>query len=63
MHEVVWSINIMLAILLVGVCVTIYYIFMYDTWYPNDGTQPGNEDSNLRSESGPYDGPREGAHT
>ena len=36
MSEVVWSINIMLAILLVLVCVTIYYIFMYDTWYPNE---------------------------
>ena len=36
MEEVVWSINIMLAILLVGVCVTIYWIFKYDEWYPND---------------------------
>ena len=36
MDEVVWSINIMLAILLVGVCVTIYWIFKYDEWYPND---------------------------
>ena len=35
MSEVVWSINIMLAILLVGVCVTIYWIFKYDDWYPN----------------------------
>ena len=33
--EVVWSINIMLAVLLVGVCVTIYWIFKYDDWYPN----------------------------
>ena len=36
MSEVVWSINIMLAILLVLVCVTIYWIFKYDEWYPND---------------------------
>ena len=36
MSEVVWSINIMLAILLVLVCVTIYWIFKYDDWYPND---------------------------
>ena len=36
MSDVVWSINIMLAILLVGVCVTIYWIFKYDEWYPND---------------------------
>ena len=36
MSDVVWSINIMLAILLVGVCVTIYWIFKYDDWYPNN---------------------------
>ena len=36
MSEVVWSINIMIAILLVSVGVVIYYIFMYDTWYPNE---------------------------
>ena len=36
MSEVVHSVNIMLAILLVGVCVTIYWIFKYDEWYPND---------------------------
>ena len=35
MDSVVWSINIMLALLLVGVCVTIYWIFKYDEWYPN----------------------------
>ena len=34
--EVVWSINIMLGILLVSVGIAIYYIFMYDTWYPNE---------------------------
>ena len=62
MSDVVWSINIMLAILLVGVCATIYYIFMYDTWYPNDGTQSRNEDSNLGSESGTHDGSCEGAY-
>ena len=33
--EVVQSVNIMLAILLVGVCVTIYWIFKYDDWNPN----------------------------
>ena len=36
MSDVVWSINIMLALLLIGVCVTIYWIFKYDEWYPND---------------------------
>ena len=35
MSEVVHSVNIMLAILLVGVCVTIYWIFKYDEWNPN----------------------------
>ena len=34
--DVVWSINIMLSILLIGVCITIYWIFKYDEWYPND---------------------------
>ena len=38
MSEVVQSVNIMLAILLVGVCVTIYWIFKYDDWYPNPST-------------------------
>ena len=35
MSEVVHSVNIMMAILLVGVCVTIYWIFKYDDWNPN----------------------------
>ena len=59
MSEVVWSINIMLAILLVSVCVTIYYIFMYDTWYPNEQR---SEDSSLRDTSGEIAGETEGAH-
>ena len=46
MSEVVHSVNIMLAILLVGVCVTIYWIFKYDEWYPND-----NVHSNISTES------------
>ena len=33
--EVVHSVNIMIALLLVGVSVTIYWIFKYDEWYPN----------------------------
>ena len=52
--EVVWSINIMLAVLLVGVCVTIYWIFKYDDWYPNPSTP-----SNLSSERGSDDSGRE----
>ena len=59
MIEVVWSINIMLAILLVSVGVVIYYIFMYDTWYPNE--QRG-EDSNLGDTSGEIIGEAEGTH-
>jgi len=44
--DVVWSINILLAILLIGVCITIYWIFKYDEWYPNDDVH-----SHLSSES------------
>ena len=62
MSEVVWSINIMLAILLIGVGIAIYYIFMYDTWYPNDGAQHGNQDSSLGSEGRSHDGAYEGTH-
>ena len=36
MSDIVWSVNIMCAILLVAVGIAIYYIFMYDTWYPNE---------------------------
>ena len=63
MSDVVWSINIMLAILLIGVGIAIYYIFMYDTWYPNDGTEHGHQDSSLGSEGGTHDGSYEGTHS
>ena len=59
MIDVVWSVNIMIAILLVSVAVVIYYIFMYDTWYPNE--QRG-EDSSLGDTSGEIIGEAEGAH-
>ena len=36
MSEVVWSINIMIAILLIAVGIVIYWIFKYDDW--NDTT-------------------------
>jgi len=54
--EVVWSINIMLGILLVSVGVAIYYIFMYDTWYPNEqqdieGSESGSTHSSVAHES------------
>ena len=61
--EVVWSINIMIAILLVAVGYSIYWIFMYDKWYPNDGTEHGDQDSSLGSEGGSHDDPYEGAHS
>ena len=58
MSEVVQSVNIMLAILLVGVCVTIYWIFKYDDWYPNtlndihvsESDDSGHEDMGSRTE-------------
>jgi len=54
MSDVVWSINIMCAILLIAVGYVIYWIFMYDTWYPND------IHSNITSEHGSYDSGDEG---
>ena len=50
MSDIVWSINIMLAILLVLVGISIYWIFKYDEWYPNDiashvSTEHGTNDS------------------
>ena len=59
MSEVVHSVNIMIAILLVAVGIAIYYIFMYDTWYPNEQR---SEDSSLRDTSGEITREAEGAH-
>ena len=56
--EVVWSINIMIAILLVAVGYSIYWIFMYDSWYPNEQS----EDSCIGISSGEITGQTEGAH-
>ena len=56
--DVIWSVNIMLAILLVSVGIVIYYIFMYDTWYPNEQS----EDSSIGISSGEITGETEGAH-
>ena len=50
--EVVQSVNIMLAILLVGVCVTIYWIFKYDEWYPNDNVHSHISNESQRIDSG-----------
>jgi hypothetical protein len=57
--EVVQSVNIMIAILLVAVSLTIYYIFMYDTWYPNEQR---SEDSSLGDTSREIVGQAEGTH-
>ena len=59
MSEVVHSVNIMIAILLVAVSLTIYYIFMYDTWYPNEQR---SEDSSLGDTSREITRQTEGAH-
>ena len=55
--EVVQSVNIMIAILLVSVGIAIYYIFMYDTWYPNERR---SEDSDLGDASREITGEAEG---
>ena len=59
MSDVVHSVNIMIAILLVSVGIAIYYIFMYDTWYPNEQR---SEDSNLGDAGREITGETEGAH-
>ena len=59
MSNVLWSINIMIAILLIGVGYVIYWIFMYDTWYPNEQRM---ENSSLRDASGEITGETEGTH-
>ena len=50
MSEVVHSVDIMIAILLVLVGISIYWIFKYDEWYPND-----NVHSHVSSERGSDD--------
>ena len=56
MSEVVHSVNIIIAILLVAVGIAIYYIFMYDTWYPNEqeniaGSENGSTHSSVAHQS------------
>ena len=59
MSQVVHSVNIMIAILLVSVGIALYYIFMYDTWYQNEQR---SEDSSIGISSGEITGETEGAH-
>ena len=59
MSQVVHSVNIMIAILLVSVGIALYYIFMYDTWYPNEQR---SEDSSTGISSGEIAGEAEGTH-
>ena len=59
MYSVVHSVNIMIAILIAAVGVVLYYIFMYDTWYPNDQQ---SEDSSIGIPSGEITGQTEGTH-
>ena len=42
---IVWSVNIMIAILLIAVGVVLVYIFKYDEWYPN-----GQDDTTVSEE-------------
>ena len=54
--DIVWSVNIMIGILLVSVGLALYYIFMYDEWYPNGrddtGHNAGSTDSSPSEQSG-----------
>ena len=59
MSQVVHSVNIMIAILLVAVGVALYYIFMYDTWYPNEQV---SADCSLGDAGREITGETEGAH-
>ena len=59
MSQVVHSVNIMIAILLVAVGIALYYIFMYDTWNPNEQV---SADSSLGDTSGETSGEAEGTY-
>ena len=52
MSEVVWSVNIMVAILLVAVGYVIYWVFKYDEWYPNDNVHSHISNESQRMDSG-----------
>ena len=50
--DVVWSINIMVGLLLVLVSVSIYWIFKYGEWYPNDNVHSHISHESQRMDSG-----------
>ena len=52
MSDVVWSINIMIGLLLIGVCVTLYWIFKYDDWNPNPVVHSNLPTESQRMDSG-----------
>ena len=52
MSEVVWSVNIMVAILLVAVGYVIYWVFKYDEWNPNDNVHSHISNESQRIDSG-----------
>ena len=52
MSDVVWSVNIMVAILLVAVGYVIYWVFKYDEWYPNDHVHSHVSNESQRMDSG-----------
>tara|TARA_B100000700_G_scaffold298023_1_gene363459 strand:- start:35 stop:199 length:165 start_codon:yes stop_codon:yes gene_type:complete len=51
MSEVVWSVNIMIAILLISVGIVLYYIFQYDNWYPNGSDETPKQEELLQLQS------------
>ena len=54
---IVWSIIWMLVILLIGVGVSIVYIFKYDDWYPNGSDATPKQEELLQLQS---DGNKQG---
>ena len=58
MSDVVWSINIMIGILLVGTGIAIYYIMQYDNFWPNGSDDTTEQEELLQLQS---DTDRQGA--
>ena len=56
MYDVVWSINIMCAILMGLIAAFIVYIFKYDEWYPNERQDIGGSESGGTYSGASYEG-------